>query len=111
MRRNLTGISALTRAAIRRTELRLSQPNAVQNNLTRYRRLLTDGPRAHHDWLIDLGEIRDRLEEILDQLPSGARTDLERLIAPWDEKFLRRTAPVLRPPAWAEDGWWYQREL
>ncbi|WP_329124498.1 hypothetical protein [Streptomyces sp. NBC_01353] len=59
---------------------------------------------------LEVEDARDDLEEAMHHLPHGARDDLGRLIARFDDEFERRTLPN---PWQANDrtggGWWWSR--
>lgn len=119
--RRITGVSALTRAAIRRVEAEYLWRNAVADSLATYEHAVR---RPRHDLtaLMDADcpcccpcEARDTLEDALYRLPSGARTDLLRRLARADERFVRRTLPEpwrRETPQWQPPGaWWRQRVM
>ena len=111
--RRIRGLSLLTRIAIQRVEDERYWPNAVADSLEQYRLLLRQpGRYLSGDVSISPGiepeDAHNLIESVLRHLPRGARVDLERLIAPLDEEFLRRTVPSLWWSEWA-GRWWYQR--
>lgn len=113
--RRIAGVSSLTRAAIRRVEDEHYRPDAVWNALERYKLLLRrPGRYLDGDAMCSPGlepeDGRDLIASVLARLPRGARRDLERLIAPLDKDFMRRTVPSLSWTDWAAGRWWYQRD-
>ncbi|MEU4399028.1 hypothetical protein [Micromonospora orduensis] len=55
---------------------------------------------------------RDVLGEALRRLPAAARRELQRLVDPLDEEFLRKTLPDARAAersTWNAQAWWRQR--
>ncbi|MEU8658542.1 hypothetical protein [Actinoplanes philippinensis] len=108
-------MSSLTRAAIRRVEVEHYWPDAVWESLERYKLLLRSPGRyldgdASCSPGIEPEDGRDLIASVLTLLPGGARRDLERVIAPLDEDFVRRTVPSLSWGDWAAGRWWYQRD-
>ncbi|GAA3449600.1 hypothetical protein GCM10018962_14330 [Dactylosporangium matsuzakiense] len=113
--RRIAGVSSLTRAAIRRVEDECYWPNAVWSSLEQYKLLLRQpGRYLNGDESsspgIEAEDGRDLIASVLTRLPRGARRDLERLIAPLDKDFVRRTVPRLSWTDWAAGRWWYQRD-
>lgn len=105
----------MTRAAIRRVEDEHYWPDAVWKSLELYRMLLRrPGRYLNGDASVSPGiepeDGRDLIASVLDRLPRGARRDLERLIAPLDKDFLRRTVPSQPRPDWSAGLWWYERD-
>lgn len=118
--RRVTGVSALTRVAIRRVEAECLSPDAVAVALARFESFLRRSDR--YLWLpgIEMDcpccsplEARDDLETVLSRLPPKARADLMRRLSWADEQFERRTLPdpVARQIAVWQPGeaWWRQR--
>jgi hypothetical protein len=113
--RRIPGVSARTRAAVRRVEAEYLRPNAVADALSGFEwafrqpgRYLT-GPGESPG--IEIEDGRDDLEVALLHLPSGARSDLGRLVERIDVEFERRTLP---DPGWVSEwaagrGWWWRR--
>ncbi|MEV0934444.1 hypothetical protein ACIBMX_43015 [Streptomyces phaeochromogenes] len=120
--RRIGGVSALTRAAVRRVEAEHLWPGAAANALATYESVLRLPGQDLAAWLIDVNcpcccalEARDTLEDALYRLPTGARTDLRRRLARADEELARRTLPEpwrRETPQWQPPGaWWRQRLL
>ncbi|MFI6276987.1 hypothetical protein [Streptomyces sp. NPDC050988] len=120
--RRIGGVSARTRAAVRRIEAEHLWRDAVADSLATYESALRLPWQDLAAWLIDVNcpcccplEARDTLEDALYRLPPGARADLRRRLARADEELARRTLPEpLRrgTPQWQPPGaWWRQRLL
>ncbi|OPC78434.1 hypothetical protein B4N89_35845 [Embleya scabrispora] len=108
----IRGVSARTRAAIRRAE---DYPNAVFNALDRFERTFRqpgrylNAPYVYSPGL-EVEDARDDLEKVLRRLPEGARKDLGRLVARIDTEFERRTLPDPGPAVmWTAGRWWWWR--
>ncbi|GGR77465.1 hypothetical protein GCM10010269_15900 [Streptomyces humidus] len=112
--RQIPGVSARTRAAVRRVEAEYLWPDAVAYALSRFEwafrqpgRYLT-GPYESPG--IEIEDGRDDLEVALQRLPGGARADLGRLVEQIDIEFERRTLPN---PGWVSEWtagrWWWWR--
>src|SRR6478609_1487082 len=96
--RRIQGVSARTRAAVRRVEDERMWPGAVADALARFEWAFRQPGRylnASQVWQpgLEVEYARDDLEEAMLHLPRGARTDLGRLIARIDDEFERRTLP------------------
>jgi hypothetical protein len=112
--RRIKGLSPLTRAAVRRLEAQHYWPDAVADALETYRRLFRQPGRylageVYSSPGIEPEDARDLLEDVMRQLPRGARKDLERLVTPLDDDFKRRTLPKTCWNDWAAGRWWRQR--
>ncbi|MFJ5938894.1 hypothetical protein [Streptomyces sp. NPDC093071] len=113
--RRIRGVSARTRAAVRRVEEERVRPGAVADALARFEWAFRQPGRylnASEVWQpgLEVEDARDDLEKVMLHLPLGARRDLGRLIARIDEEFERRTLPNPRPVrVRALDGWWWAR--
>jgi hypothetical protein len=113
--RRIPGVSALTRAAIRRVEAEYLWRDAVAEALSRFQRAFEQpgrylsGPGESPG--IEIEDGRDDLEVALTHLPHGARADLGRLVERIDAEFERRTLPnPSRPGEWAAGyTWWHRR--
>ncbi|MEU0007228.1 hypothetical protein ABZ079_23850 [Streptomyces sp. NPDC006314] len=113
--RRIPGVSALTRAAVRRLEEERMERDAVAEALRRFEEALqqpgrylnaTEPPEPG----LEVEDARDTLEEALRRLPSGARRDLRRLVGRMDAEFERRTLPDPgRMPQWTAGCWWWWR--
>ena len=112
--RRIPGVSARTRAAVRRVEAEYLWPDAVADALSRFEwafrqpgRHLT-GPYESPG--IEIEDGRDDLEVALQRLPRGARADLGRLVERIDVEYERRTLPN---PGWVSEWtagrWWWWR--
>ncbi|GAA3045118.1 hypothetical protein GCM10017562_02970 [Streptomyces roseofulvus] len=108
------GVSARTRAAIRRVEDQEMWPNAVAKALSRLEwafqqpgRYLNASETPSPG--LEVEDARDDLELAMRLLPLGARRDLGRLIKRIDEEYERRTLPEPNNTAWAVFGWWWTR--
>jgi hypothetical protein len=112
--RRIPGVTARTRAAVRRVEAEHLWPDAVAHALSRFEwafrqpgRYLT-GPGESPG--IEIEDGRDDLEVALRHLPGGARADLGRLVERIDVEFERRTLP--NPgwvSGWTAGRWWWWR--
>ncbi|WP_387319885.1 hypothetical protein [Neobacillus sp. NPDC058068] len=113
--RRVRGVSARTRAAIRRLEDERLWPNAVADALDRFEWMFKLPGRylsASHVWQpgLEVEYARDDLEEVMLHLPCGARRDLGRLVDRIDDEFERRTLPNPGPvDEWTVGGWWWSR--
>lgn len=115
--RRVSGVSALTRAAIRRVEEEEERlwPNAVADALARIEWAFKQPGRylnasAVYEPGLEMEDARDDLEEVMLRLPRGARRDLGRLIGRIDDEYERRTMPDPGPVGeWAADRWWWTR--
>ncbi|SBT52399.1 hypothetical protein [Micromonospora auratinigra] len=116
MRRRLRGVTARTRAAVRRVEDAHYWPDAVYEALNGYAWVL----HAPGRWLngpqdlspgIEPEDHRELLDEVLDRLPPAARRDLGRIVDRLDREFHRRTVPVPWPVTdrGRGRGWWWCR--
>ncbi|RZT80430.1 hypothetical protein EV382_3679 [Micromonospora violae] len=117
--RRIDGLSNGANAAIVRLERR--HPGiSVATALDAYRRTIRQSGR----WLElsldccscpgcgDPVEQRDVLDDALRRLPAPARRELQRVIDPLDEEFLRKTLPDPRAAersSWHARAWWRQR--
>ena len=106
------GVSARTRAAIRRIEDQEMWPNAVAKALSIFGWAL-DQPGRYLDASAfespGVGDARDDLELAMLYLPLGAKRDLGRLVTRIDEEFERRTLPEPNYSEWATTRWWWTR--
>ncbi|MFJ7126129.1 hypothetical protein [Streptomyces sp. NPDC098101] len=113
--RRIHGVSARTRAAVRRVEEERVRPGAVADALARFAWTFRQPGRYLNASEVrqpglEVEDARDDLEEVMLHLPLGARRDLGRLVARIDEEFERRTLPNPRPVrVRASDGWWWAR--
>ncbi|MEU8773460.1 hypothetical protein [Streptomyces sp. NPDC048606] len=113
--RRIRGVSARTRAAVRRVEGERMWTGAVADALARIEDAFAQPGRylnAPPVWQpgLEVEYARDDLEEAMLHLPRGARRDLGRLIARIDEEFERRTLPNPAPgTASTVGGWWWSR--
>ncbi|GKQ37786.1 hypothetical protein ALMP_43220 [Streptomyces sp. A012304] len=111
----IPGVSALTRAAVRRLEDERLEPDAVARALSRCERELRRPGRylgAPEVWQpgLEFEDARDTLQEALHHLPHGARRDLGRLVLRVDAEFERRTLPDPGAvPLWTAGRWWWWR--
>ncbi|GAA3905760.1 hypothetical protein GCM10022207_88910 [Streptomyces lannensis] len=108
------GVSARTRAAIRRVEDQEMWPNAVAHALSRFEWAFKQPGRYLNASEvcspgIEVEDARDDLEWAMLHLPPGAKRDLGRLITRIDEEFERRTLPEPNNIEWAMSGWWWTR--
>ncbi|MFG2359258.1 hypothetical protein [Streptomyces sp. NPDC048521] len=111
----IPGVSALTRAAVRRLEDEWMDRDAVAEAL----RLLEEAFQQPGRFLnateppqpgLEVEDARDTLEEAMRRLPAGARRDLRRLVRRLDTEFERRTLPDPgRMPGWTAGRWWWWR--
>ncbi|MET7950800.1 hypothetical protein [Micromonospora sp. NPDC005324] len=118
--RPIDGLSNGTNAAIARLERGQPGIGSVATALDGYRRTIRRSGR----WL-DLSpdncpcpgcgnavEQRDVLGDALRRLPAAARRELQRVVDPLDEEFLRKTLPDPRAAklsSWHAQAWWRQR--
>ncbi|XMA35626.1 hypothetical protein O1157_00605 [Streptomyces albogriseolus] len=108
----MRGVSARTRAAIRRVEDQQMWPNAVAHAFLHIECAFQQPGRYLDACAFDspgLADARDDLEWAMRHLPSGARRDLAQLITRIDAEIERRTLP---DPALIEvtmGGWWWTR--
>jgi hypothetical protein len=114
--RRIHGVSAQTRAAVRRVEDDLRWgPDLVFGALARFEWTFRQPGRylnlsATVDPGLEVEDARDDLEEVLRRLPAGARKDLGRLVRRIDAEFERRTLPDPGPVSdWAAGRRWWQR--
>jgi len=113
--RRIRGVSARTRAAVRRVEDERSRPNAVADALSRFEWVFRQPGRylnASQTWQpgLEVEYARDVLEEVMLHLPPGARRDLARLVDRIDDEFERRTLPNPGPITdQTVGGWWWSR--
>lgn len=106
------GVSARTRAAIRRIEDQQTWPNAVAKALSCIEWAFKQPGRYLDASPFDspgVGDARDDLEWAMLHLPPGAKRDLGRLITRIDEEFERRTLPEPNYNEWATTCWWWTR--
>ncbi|GGV12473.1 hypothetical protein GCM10010260_58970 [Streptomyces filipinensis] len=108
------GVSARTRAAIRRVEDEEMWPNAVAHAVSRFESAFRQPGRylnasEAHSPGIEVEDARDDLDRAMLHLPPGARRDLGRLITRIDEEFARRTLPEPNNIELAMFGWWWTR--
>ena len=112
--RRIRGVSARTRAAVRRVEDDLQWgSDLVFKALAGFEWEFRQPGRyldASVFWTPGLADARDDLEEVLRRLPPGARRDLGRLVERIDVEFERRTLPDPGSAGdWAAGRWWWQR--
>jgi hypothetical protein len=100
---------------VRRVEDELGCPDLVAVALARFERAFRqpgrylNGPQRE-DPGIEIEDARDDLDAVLRRLPSGARTDLGRLVQRIDAEFERRTLPDPGPASqWTAGRWWWWR--
>ncbi|KAB7847266.1 hypothetical protein [Streptomyces mobaraensis] len=109
------GVSALTRAAVRRLEDERLERDAVAEALSRFAWVFRQPGRyvnASEVWEpgLEVEDARDTLEEAMRHLPRGARHDLGRLVRRIDAEFERRTLPNPgRMSEWTAGRWWWWR--
>lgn len=117
--RPINGLSNGANAAIVRLERENPGLGSVATALADYRRTVRQSGR----WLdlpfdycpcghCDVVDQRDVLGEALRRLPAAARRELQRLVDPLDEEFLRKTLPDARAAersTWNAQAWWRQR--
>jgi hypothetical protein len=108
------GVSARTRAAIRRVEDQELWPSAVADALARFEQAFQQPGRYLNASEVcspglEVEDARDVLEQALLHLPCGARRDVGRLIARIDAEFERRTLPEPNNVELAMFGWWRSR--
>lgn len=106
------GVSARTRAAIRRVEDQGTRPNTVARALSCFEWAFNEHGRYLDASAFDspgVGDARDDLEWAMLHLPPGAKRDLGRLITRIDEEFERRTLPEPNYNEWATTHWWWTR--
>ncbi|MFG3221832.1 hypothetical protein [Streptomyces sp. NPDC048185] len=106
------GVSARTRAAIRRVEDQWMWPNAVADALS-LAEWAFEQPGRYLDATAfespGLGDARDDLEWAMRHLPPGARRDLGRLVTRIDAEIERRTLPDPHLTELTASGWWWTR--
>ncbi|GHJ91455.1 hypothetical protein SNE510_09740 [Streptomyces sp. NE5-10] len=108
------GVSARTRAAIRRVEDQEMRPNAIALALSRFERAFKQPGRYLNASEapspgLEVEDARDDLEWAMLHLPPGAQRDLGRLITRIDAEFERRTLPEPHHIELAVFGWWWTR--
>ncbi|NYH42714.1 hypothetical protein HNR22_002441 [Micromonospora jinlongensis] len=118
--RLIDGLSIGTNAAIVRLERRHPGTWSLKTALDGYRRAIRRSGR----WLDlspdycscpgcgDVVEHRDVLGDALRRLPARARRELQRVVDPLDQEFLRKTLPDPRAAelsSWHAQAWWRQR--
>lgn len=118
------GLTARTVFAIQRIEVLAGDylfPGATDRALRRYREFLEPPGRkplypqdaecsCRGCSFDDVRHARDVLEAVLLKLPSRARTELARLVAPLDTLYLKRTlADPFAHRQWRSDLWWRRR--
>lgn len=106
------GVSARTRAAIRRVEDQEMWPNAVAKALSCFEWAFKEPGRYLDASAFEspgVGDARDDLAWAMLYLPPGAKRDLGRLITRIDEELERRTLPDPNYNEWATTHWWWSR--
>lgn len=124
--RRIHGLSARTSVAVDRVE-RLSgdyyvYPGATDRALRRYRAFLqAPGRRSLYPQdsecscrgcsFDDVRHARDVLDEVLRQLPTRPRSELEQQVRVLDARYLARTLPdpFAAHRQWRSDLWWHRR--
>jgi hypothetical protein len=119
--RQVPGVSSKTQTAIRRIEWEAPwlSPGETAEALIRYREFVYQPERLDPGLCpacpgCDPLYGRDVLEQVLHLLPPRAMADLQRVMAPLDHTFERRTVhdPFIgRVSEWAAERWWRQRFL
>jgi hypothetical protein len=108
----VSGISARTRAAIRRVEDQQRRPNAVADALACIEWVFKQPGRYLDASAFDspgLGDARDDLAWAMRCLPPGAQRDLGRLITRIDTELEHRTLPDPYLSELPMSGWWWTR--
>jgi hypothetical protein len=119
------GLSARTSLAIHVAEVLARDyylfPGATRHALRRYREFLTPAGRrprypqdgvcsCRHCSFDDVRHARDVLDQVMALLPTRARAELRRRVAPLDAAFLARTLPdPFADRRWGSDVWWRRR--
>ncbi|GAA2891009.1 hypothetical protein Acy02nite_74360 [Actinoplanes cyaneus] len=110
------GLSSRANAEVARLQHRRPDID-VRQALAGYRRTARQPRRwldfgDHYGLADDLCEQRDMLEAAIRMLPGPAKGELQRLVAPLDEMFLRRTVPdpcLGQAGGWHAEAWWRRR--